>query len=128
MRNDSGQSLVEFALVVPLLILLLMGIVEFARAYNAWHIITDAGREGGRTAVIADPAVDRDSVVSVVRNALERGGLTSPDVQIDVDNFRTQTGDSTAVVISYPYRFVLLDSFMGPRVIQLSTSTVMRQE
>ena len=47
-----GQALVEFAVVVPLLMLLVLGIFEFGRIYNAKLVVTQAAREGARRAVI----------------------------------------------------------------------------
>jgi Flp pilus assembly protein TadG len=127
--GTDGQSLVEFALVVPLLLLLVLGIFEFARAYNAWHVITDAGREGARVAVVADPDVDSAAVVAVIRDALARAHLNDPEADIQVANFRTQTGDPTTVSVSYPYEFVVLHRLVGfSQGLTLSTSTVMRQE
>ena len=54
-RSDdprAGQALVEFALVAPILLLLLLGIVDFARAWNVYEVLTDAAREGAREAVV----------------------------------------------------------------------------
>jgi Flp pilus assembly protein TadG len=51
-KRDSGQTLVEFALIVPLLLLLVFGIVEFGRLFFAHHIITGAAREGCRAAAV----------------------------------------------------------------------------
>ena len=47
-RDDGGQALVEFALIMPFLLLFLVGIVEFGRAWNQHQVITDAAREGAR--------------------------------------------------------------------------------
>ena len=45
LKNEKGQSLVEFALVVPLLLLLVIGIAEFGRAWMTKNILTGAARE-----------------------------------------------------------------------------------
>ena len=52
MKSEKGQSLVEFALVLPLLILLLFGIIDFGRIFNAYLTIDHAGRDAARTASI----------------------------------------------------------------------------
>ena len=49
-----GQALVEFALVLPLVLLLVVGMLEFARAWNLHQVMTDAVREGARRAVLAN--------------------------------------------------------------------------
>jgi Flp pilus assembly protein TadG len=47
-----GQALAEFALVIPLLLLLFMGVLDFGRAIYAYNAISNAAREGGRTAIV----------------------------------------------------------------------------
>ncbi len=45
LRQDTrGQAMVEFALVLPLLLILLIGVFEFGRAWNVYHAVTDAAR------------------------------------------------------------------------------------
>jgi hypothetical protein len=51
-RGERGAAMVEFALVMPLIVLLTFGIIEFAIAFNTDSNINQAGRAGGRTAAI----------------------------------------------------------------------------
>lgn len=51
-RKEGGQALVEFALVLPLLLLLVFGGIEFGRLYHSHLVITSAAREGARTAAV----------------------------------------------------------------------------
>ena len=51
-RDERGQALVEFALILPIILLLVVGMLEFARAWNLHQVMTDAAREGARRAVI----------------------------------------------------------------------------
>lgn len=53
-RNDHGAAAVEFALIVPILILLLFGIFEFGRAYNTQISLSGAAREGARVMAISN--------------------------------------------------------------------------
>ena len=60
-RGDRGASAVEFALVLPILILLVMGILEFGWLFNGWITLTGAAREGARVAAVESgdgPVVD----------------------------------------------------------------------
>ena len=50
-RGDSGQALVEFALVSMVLFLFIFGIIDFARAYQSWVTVQHAAREGVRYGV-----------------------------------------------------------------------------
>ncbi|SDP37601.1 TadE-like protein [Arthrobacter sp. ok909] len=66
-RSERGAVAVEFALLAPVLILLLFGITEFGRAYNVQISLSNAAREGARVMAISnDPAAAR----SAVRGAL----------------------------------------------------------
>ena len=56
-RDDRGAAVVEFALVLPILVLFVFGIIEFGRAYNARIELTSAVREGARAVALGgDPA------------------------------------------------------------------------
>ncbi|MER6940358.1 TadE family protein [Nocardioides sp. NPDC127514] len=59
-RADRGAAAVEFALVLPLLLLVLFGLIDFGRALNAQIALTQAAREGVRLAALQQPgAADR---------------------------------------------------------------------
>lgn len=130
----SGQSLVEFALVVPFLLLLVIGLVEFGRAWNAYQVITDAAREAARTAVVSNwnPLVTQDSVIAVARDALGRAGLDASAAQIVPTGVGGARGTPATVAISYPYDFVFLRPLMGwldaDGLVTLKTSFSMRNE
>lgn len=129
----AGQALVEFALVVPLLLVLVLGIVEFGRAWNAYQVITDAAREAARTAVVDNGATE-DSVRAVVKHALARAAMdsTSASANIDVTGFGDPRGDPTTVYVSYLYEFTFLRPLIGwtgaQAQVTLKTSFTMRNE
>ncbi len=50
MKQEKGNSIVEFALLAPILLLLLFGLVDFGRVFDAWVVTTNAAREGARYA------------------------------------------------------------------------------
>lgn len=131
-RDTRGQALAEFALTIPLLLLMLLGIVEFGRAWNTYQVITDAAREAARTAVVANTAVTIDSVNAVIANAMGRAGLDSDAAVTSVDGFRAGTGVPARVNISYPYQFRFVGALLSwtgaQSSINLRTSIVMRNE
>lgn len=53
-KREDGQSMVEFALVLPILLLFLLGIVEFGWLFNAKISLTSAAREGARAAAVSN--------------------------------------------------------------------------
>ena len=65
--SSDGIALVEFALILPILMLLLMGILDTARAVNAYVTISNASREGARYAALnptaSPPAIKSSAVV-----------------------------------------------------------------
>ena len=53
-KNNRGVALIEFALVLPLLLLLVLGMIEFGWLITGWVVVTGAAREGARAAVVWD--------------------------------------------------------------------------
>ena len=130
--SADGQAIVEFALVLVLLLMLVIGVFEFGRAWNVYQVITDAARGGARMAVVADPGVSQDSVLATIRNALRRAGLNPSGASISITGWRSGTGTPATVTIGFPYRFVFLRPLMGwtPQraAITLATAFTMRNE
>jgi Flp pilus assembly pilin Flp len=129
-RDERGAAAVEMALVAPVLILLVFGIIEFARAWNVRQTLTDAAREGARTAVVnyqmpgMTPAVIQDSVTKVVRAAASRGALNGADVQIAFEG--VGVGENARVQLTYLYRPLM--TLILPNNITMQTASVMRNE
>jgi len=73
-RSRSGQAVVEFALVLPVFMLLLFGAIEFGRAYYDLHLLTNAAREGARIGVL--PSKVENDVTSAVNTFLQNAGLS----------------------------------------------------
>jgi Flp pilus assembly protein TadG len=131
-QSAKGQAMVEFALVAPLLMMLVIGVFEFGRAWNVYQVITEAARAGARAAVVADASVTQDSVIATIRHDLTRAGLNPSGLNVTVTGWRAGTGTPASVSIQYPYRFVFLRPFMGwtsdEAAITLSTAFTMRNE
>ena len=75
LRRETGQSLVEFALILPLVLSILFGIVEFGRGFQSWLAITNAAAYGARTGAVgasaaAIDAATRDAAASLDPNIL----------------------------------------------------------
>ncbi|GAB4099291.1 TadE/TadG family type IV pilus assembly protein [Sinomonas halotolerans] len=65
-RRERGAVAVEFALVLPLLLTLLFGIIEFGRIYNAQIVFSNAAREAARTMAIKDDPGQASSAAQAV--------------------------------------------------------------
>lgn len=77
-KREQGQSLVEFALVLPVLMLILLGIVEFGWMFNAKITLTSAAREAARVYAIHgnDPTLINKAVTDATKNLIIEGPLT----------------------------------------------------
>ena len=112
MRRDSGQALVELALALPLLLLILVGIFEFARAYSIKQSLVNAAREGARTAVL--PNISTEDTVKTVVNVYLSANNISPDTIIIRGAADTKdigaivTGEDVTVTVIDRYDFILL--------------------
>jgi len=126
-KNRNGQSLVEFALVVPLLLLLVLGISEFGRAWMTRNIITGAAREAVRLAAVPAPAGGVSAATVRANEILASAGITTATVSV-VDA-PAQFG---AVTVTVNYNFpVLIAGFipgLGSSTFPLSSTTTMRRE
>ncbi len=69
MRCERGQATIEFALALPLLVLLLIGLVDVARALNAHVLIANAAREGARYAIVSPDSSEREVAAEVAARA-----------------------------------------------------------
>ena len=133
-RSESGQAAVEFALIMPLLLLLLVGIIEFGRGWNDHQVITDAAREAARKCVIANSVVTLDSVKNVAKSAMAAAGISSADSMFTVVGFArpNPTGEPCTVTIALPYTFTFLGPLMrwttGQRTVRLTSTFTMRNE
>jgi Flp pilus assembly protein TadG len=110
-RAERGQSLVEFAMVAPLVLVLLFAIVDFGRAFQSWITVTNAAREGARLA--ATGATQQD-VVARVQTAASGLSPALAGNQITVTNAQGTTGTSVTVRVSYPLQLITpLGSLLG---------------
>jgi Flp pilus assembly protein TadG len=127
-----GQALVEFALVLPILLVMLLGLVEFSRAWNTKQVLTDTARESLRNSVVANPGFTYDDMLALVNDNLRRAALDPERAQVTVDGWKAGGGTPARIRIDYQYDFgffgPLVDMSTGDRTLALSTSFVMRNE
>lgn len=90
-RGEAGSAIVEFVLVIPVLLIVVLAALDFSRAVLAYSTIANASREGARYAVL-HPDADRGEIEEAVRGfagPLNRELLTVPRIQYSEDERQT---------------------------------------
>ncbi len=145
-KEESGAELVEAAVVIPILLMLLLGIVSFGRAWNVYQTITRAAREGAKAAVLT-PCADStycpgattysgtDIWTNFVNPVLQSANLDTTKVtnssivyvQLDPGNPVPHIC-GVRLTYEYPYTFSLPFTSINLSTINLSTTVQMRLE
>jgi len=111
---ERGGELIEFALVAPILMLLIAGIFDFGMMFRTYEAVTNAAREGARVGVL--PGYAAADVQSRVGQYLTASGLSGTST-VNVVNVPITTAagtfTATSVTVNYPYQFVVLGG-VGP--------------
>lgn len=125
---DSGEALIEIALVLPILLVLSMGMLDFGRAFHAKNILDAAAREGCRVAVVTAP--DQAIVEQRVASVCSSGGITPTSTTVSpVGPNRMVTVTVTArFAFVTPGLFTLFGSFADPSGINMIGRSTMRKE
>jgi Flp pilus assembly protein TadG len=105
-RNERGQTMVEFALVLPILALLLFGVIQFGIAFNNYITITDAARAGARRAAVSRQELD-PVAAAVAETKASAGDLDASQLNVSVSS-TWKHGEDVTVTASYPYTIHLL--------------------
>jgi Flp pilus assembly protein TadG len=140
-RSERGAALVEFALVVPLLMLMMCATIDFGLAVYTLNNLTAAAREGGRygaalnasTWALSGGAVAQDSIRNRVYNYIVgmNNGLTQAQklALITVTNPDATTRNITVKITGYPYKPVTpLATAFGLQTIYLNRTAIFRWE
>jgi hypothetical protein len=134
-KCERGAELVEFALVFPLLLLVMLGIMDFGFLFQRYEVVTAAAREGARVAILPDY---QDADIRARVNAyLTAGGLTEPaTVNVGAPQSINVGGRCITirpVTVSYNYRYVFgsIVTFFGETALGtrlLNATAAMRSE
>jgi Flp pilus assembly protein TadG len=148
-RAERGAALVEFAMALPLLLVVIAGIVDFGFAFQRYEVLTNAAREGARLASL--PGYDATSVDSRVRAYVQAGlglnpgalaaampvgsvTLTNPDITVPLAAGGSKTISTALVTVTYRHPWFLLGPMLGlinqnwGGTITLTASSQMRLE
>jgi Flp pilus assembly protein TadG len=119
-RNEQGQAVVEFAIVVPLIAMLLFAILQFGIVFNNYLTLTDAVRAGARKATVSRHATSRHQIVeTAVKNAAP--GLDTAKLDISLLT-SWEPGTDVKVSASYPYSVDVLGMVVSSGEITSTTT------
>ena len=121
-RDEQGESLVEMALAMLLLLLLLVGVADFGRAFNNYIIITNASREGARYA--SHFPFHEDGIVQAAIDEALDSGVTLEGSDITIDGLGAGAGEPIRVTVTYGFP-TIMGSLVGATSLTLRSSTEM---
>jgi len=130
LETQKGASLAEFALVAPLFVVLLFGLVEFGLAMYTKEVVNNASREGARLGVIfSTPRKTSAEITTRVQEYLNKTGFPHT-VSVNVSGAGGASGNLLSVRVAYPYNFQVLPNFLSDFLgtINLDANTVMLME
>ena len=125
-KNHKGQSLVEFAIILPIILLLLMGMAEFGMMLNSYLAIQNSSREGARLGIVGGTDLQINSVVTATSPSLTSSNLT---VLITPLAGSRTSGGTLTVSLNYNYHTTVpIIGAILKNVVVLHAQTSMRIE
>ncbi len=128
MFNERGSVAVEFALLLPVFMMLLFGAMEFGMLMYGREVVTNASREGARAGIIQRvPTVTGGEMTTIATNYLTGTGISAADVVYSVPSSGGPTGNPVTLAATYNYRWLFpfiptLLSLPSPLPINISTT------
>lgn len=125
-QNREGQAMVEMALVLPVLILIMFGIIEFGRVFNSYLVVTNAAREAARVGVVG--ATDTE-IINTVKNAAGTLKVSKLNWNITPSATNRVRGASLKIKVTYPVDIYapVIGSLIGDPYM-VTAQSVMRVE
>jgi Flp pilus assembly protein TadG len=123
MRSEKGQTMTEFALVLPILALFLFGVIQGGIVFNNYLTVTDAARVGARKGATSlygggDPAAAAEAAARDSADNLDDGEL---DVDVTASP-SWEKGSNVIVTVSYPYEVSLVGLVVASGDLESTTT------
>jgi len=136
--DQKGATAVEFAIILPVLVMLLFGIIEFGIILYDKAMITNASREGARAGIVFVSDETPTEFNRKISNAVDKYcsghlitfGEDSTTHDIIAQTTKPGSGDDLTVTVTYQYNYLVLPNFVTGIVgnMNLSAQTTMRME
>jgi Flp pilus assembly protein TadG len=123
-RSERGAAAVEMAIVLPLLVMLIFGIIDLGRAFMTEILLTNAAREGSRVAQLTRDSADLANVTTRAQAAAELDPTTSATVALSPSTGCTNAATTeVTVTVSTSFNWLYLDTLPGITSPQTLTGT-----
>ncbi len=116
-HGERGATLIEAAILMPLVLMLIFGLVAFGRAYNAKVTATHAAREGVRVLAVTGDNTAGEAAAENAASGLDSANLT-------VSSTACVPGDPTTLTVNYIFSYQI--PVFGDRTVNISETGVMR--
>ena len=125
-KTERGQAVVEMALVLPILLMLVFGIIEFGRILNTYMIVTNLSREGAREGAVGGTDAQ---IIEVVENGANLDVSLINTVIDPLSAAPRPRGSSVTVIVSYDVDIIapVIGTLIGDPYI-VTSQTTMRVE
>jgi Flp pilus assembly protein TadG len=115
LKCQKGAELIEFALVFPLLLLVVFGIMDFGMLFQRYEVLTNAAREGARIAVL--PGYAPADVTARVTQYLTASNMTGTPTLTFAAPQAVNVGGAcmtlTGITVAYPYQYLFIGKIIG---------------
>jgi Flp pilus assembly protein TadG len=123
-KSERGQAIVETALIMPLLLMMLMGMVEMGRLSNAYLAVTHAARHGARYGAVGG---SNSEIIDKVKYAAVPLNVDNLSVTISPETNRL-TGNDLSITVAYPIELIIpvFSGLVNP--VNVKSTVIMRVE
>lgn len=127
--GEAGSVAVEFALFLPLFLMLVFSIIELGGAWYTKQLLVNASREGARAGSLYEPDDGQENIQDLVLARLSNAGYGG-SAAVDISGLGGASGDPVSVTVSTDYNFPVLGALISglTGTISLTATTVMRHE
>lgn len=126
LSSKKGQSLVETALVLPIIVLILMGIIDFGLLFNNYLVLNNASREAARIAAVGSTDANIITSISNMTSTLDQTKIVTT---ITPSEAYRKKGDEVTIIIEFNNALLTpVISAIIPNPVHLKAKTVMRVE
>lgn len=130
MKNSSnikGQALVEFAVVLPILLLVVMGVIEFGIMLNSYLTLQNVTREGVRAGALGSSNNEIESIIKSGSIGMEESNIS---IAITPDDGSRSTGEILTIKVIYNYQLTIpiISSIFIDKTVPLQAEVSMRIE